>query len=176
MAHPTPKPPRQKTRLSPQRVFFSHPTRAGQALAELTICLLIFIALILAITTLTRLSLRQLHLRRDVRAEAGQAALTRATQGWVNPTLPPEERSHPMHRVNAYTRLDTYAPALTSHLPTSHYTLASRDLPEAELGLETTTREEILPLDTGFTHLLYPKGTIKLRESATFPATTGLHN
>ncbi len=153
-----------------------HRARKGQALAELTICLVIFVALILAVTMLSQLSIHQLHLRRDVRAEAGRDALTRSTQGWVSPTLQPEERSHAMHRVNAYARLDTFEPALPSHLPSSNYTLASRDMPEAELGLKTTSREELIPLDAAFTRLIYSKGSIKLSESVTFPAATGLAN
>ncbi len=166
--------PLQKTRLCRQRVFFSTADRSGQALAELTIFLVIFIVLILAITTLSQLSLRQLFLRRDVRAEAGQEALTRSTQGWVDDTSLPEERAHPMHRVNAFTRLDLYSPALPSRLPSSNYTLAARAMPEAELGLKTTTLQDRFTLDPTFTNLLYPKGTLLLRESTTFPATNGL--
>ena len=146
----------------------------GQALAELTVMLVVFLILIFGVTTLGSLSLRQLRLRRDVRLEAGETALSRSTAGWVDPNPAPENRSDPFHRVNAYTRLDAYAPEPTSRLPASNYTLAARDLPEGELGLTTETREERVLLEDAFIDLIYGKGTILLREEVAFPAASGL--
>ena len=113
-------------------------------------------------------------LRHDVRLEAGEAALTRATAGWVDPAPAPETRSDPFHRVNAYARLDAYAPQPISRLPASNYTLAARDLPEGELGLQTETREERVPLEAAFIDLIYNKNSVLLRETAAFPAASGL--
>lgn len=150
------------------------PERLGQALAELVIALVVLISLIIGVTTLTRLSLTQIRLRQDIRLEAGTEALTRATHGWVDPIPLPESRSAPEHRINAFTRLETFSPALTSRLPASSYTLAARDLPEQELGLRTVTETRRIPLDDAFARLFYPKGSLTLRETLTFPATSGL--
>ncbi len=158
-----------------QRTQTHHATRQkGQALAELTICLIILITLILAVTTLSTLSRKQLHFRRDARLEAGTKALSESTQGWVKDEFVEESRSHPMHKVNAYAHLEMYQPVLPSTLPMSNYTLAGRDLPEAELGLFTVQRDEHILLDDSVMQFLYPKGIIRLRESVTFPATDGL--
>ncbi len=148
--------------------------RRGQALAELAVMLVVLIILVLGVCTLGDLALRQLRLRHDVRLEAGEAALTRATAGWVDPAPAPETRSDPFHRVNAYARLDAYAPQPISRLPASNYTLAARDLPEGELGLQTETREERVPLEAAFIDLIYDKNSVLLRETAAFPAASGL--
>lgn len=143
-------------------------------MAELTIMLVILLMLIAGVTTLGRLSVSQLRLRGEARAEAGAAALKRATAGWVEDTQNPENRSDPYHRVNAHARLEAYSPALASRLPASNYTLAARNLAEDELGMETETRRRSVPLDDLFIDLIYNKNTVLLREEVTFPATTGL--
>ena len=148
--------------------------RRGQAMVELVVGIICLLILVLGATTLAQLTHRQIRLRHDVRAEAGRDALTRSTEGWVNDVQTPETRSHPLHRVNAHTRLETFSPVLQSRLPSSSYTLAARDLPDAELGLDTVTREERVPLDQGFVDLIYGKDSALLRESVTFPAATGL--
>lgn len=148
--------------------------RRGQAMAELAILLVVILILVLGATTLGNLSLQQLRLRHDVRLEAGIAALGRSTAGWVDPNPAPENRSDPAHRVNAYAHLEAYAPAPTSRLPASNYTLAARDLPDAELGLETETREKRVLLEDAFIDLIYNKNNVLLREEATFPAASGL--
>ena len=147
---------------------------SGQAMVELVVGIICLLILVLGATTLAQLAHRQIRLRHDVRAEAGRDALTRSTDGWVDDVQTPETRSHPLHRVNAHTRLETFSPALQSRLPSSSYTLAARDLPDAELGLDTVTREERVPLDQGFVDLIYGKDSALLRESVTFPAATGL--
>lgn len=155
--------------------FSRRQPRCGQAIAEFAILLMVFLLLILGITTLARLSLRQIRQRGEVRREAGVNALSRKTEGWVQATPPPPEtRPHPFHRINALAHLENYTPALTSRLPTSSYTLAARDLPEAELGLEETVRSERILLDEPFIKLIYGKGSLLLRQSVTFPATSGL--
>ncbi|MGN1325984.1 MAG: hypothetical protein ACI4YA_06570 [Candidatus Spyradenecus sp.] len=146
----------------------------GQAIAELTICLVTLVTLILGVTLLAELSLKRLYLRRDVRLDAGTAAIDRATAGWVNDQRLPENRSNVYHRLNANTQLERFAPALPSRLPTSLYTLAARDLPEAELGLETSRREERIPLDPAISTFLYPKASVLLREELDFPALSRL--
>ena len=143
-------------------------------MVELVIGIICLLALVLGATTLAQLTHRQIRLRHDVRAEAGRDALTRSTNGWVDPNQGPETRSDPFHRVNAHTRLENYAPTLASQLPSSSYTLAARDMPEAEIGHRTTAREERFPLDKAFIDLIYGKGSVLLRESTTFPAATGL--
>ncbi len=153
--------------------YAQHPLR-GQALAELVICVVVLLALVLGVTTLSNLSLTQLHLKRDARAEAGEDALKRDTDGWIEEDPGVETRSHPMHHINAYTQLHAFAPELPSQLPASNYTLAARNRPLAELGLKTTTHEKRIPLDTPFVDLFYPKDTILLKETVTFPALNGL--
>ncbi len=143
-------------------------------MAELVVALVTILILVTGVSTLASLCQRRQSLRREVRAEAGREALTRSTQGWADTDLQPESRSAPYHRINAHTHLDEYAPALTSRLPASNYTLSSRNLPEEELGLRTVQREETVPLDDAFTRLIYPKGNLRLREEAAFPATSGL--
>lgn len=147
---------------------------AGQALAELTVALVVLVMLVVGVSTLARLCVRQQELRRDVRARAGVEALRRSTKGWVDEPQRIETRADRFHRINSVTRLDAFSPALTSHLPASHYTLAARDMPEGELGLKETQREEVIILDAAFVNLIYGKGTVRLSESVTFPAASGL--
>lgn len=148
--------------------------RAGQALAELTISLVVLIVLILGVTTLIHICLRQQTLRRDARLQAGTEALSRGTAGWSEIPLFPENRSDPFHQINARTRLEEYAPALTPLTPSSNYTLASRDMPEAEIGLKETTLSEVVTLDQPFVRLIYQKGSVRLSETTSFPALTNL--
>ena len=169
VGHQTSKAPSLPTSVGAARC-----ARRGQAMVELVVGIICLLILVLGATTLAQLTHRQIRLRHDVRAEAGRDALTRSTEGWVNDVQAPETRSHPLHRVNAHTRLETFSPALPSRLPSSNYTLAARDLPDAELGLDTVTREERVPLDQGFVDLIYGKDSALLRESVTFPAATGL--
>ena len=146
----------------------------GQAIAELTICLVTLVILILGVTLLAELSLKRLYLRRDVRLEAGTAALGRSTAGWVNDQRLPEGRANAYHQLNAYAQLERFSPVLPSRLPTSLYTLAARDRPEAELGLQTSRREERIPLDPAISTFLYPKASVLLREELDFPALSRL--
>ncbi|MEG2724439.1 MAG: hypothetical protein RR982_01135 [Kiritimatiellia bacterium] len=157
-----------------KRLAAGKSSRAGQALAELTIALVVLVILITGVTQVVRLCLHQQFLRREVRAESGLAALTRSTEGWADETQRAETRSDPFHRINAFAALETFHPTLTSRLPSSNYTLASRDMPEAELGIKTMTREEAMLLDPTFAALIYGREKVRLRESVTFPATTGL--
>ena len=150
--------------------------RAGQALAELTISLVVLIILILGATTLIHICLRQQTLRRDARLQAGTDALSRGTVGWSEIPLFPENRSDSFHKVNARTHLEEYAPALTPLTPSSNYTLASRDMPEAELGLKETTLSEVVTLEQPFVQLIYQKGSVNLSETTFFPALTNLYH
>lgn len=149
-------------------------SRTGQALAELVIALLTFVILIIGVTTLTRLSLTQLTLRKTVRLEAGTKALNRSTAGWTDSDHQAEVRPATEHRLNAYTRLERYTPALLSHLPASNYTLSARNFPENELGLRETNLTKIIPLEDAFIQLIYPKSSVRLTETLSFPATDGL--
>ncbi len=149
-------------------------SRKGQAFSELVICIVIILTLILGITTFANLSLTQLSLKRDARAEVGVEALSRRTDGWVENAPNEESRSHPMHQINAYTRLHAFEPVLYSKLPTSNYTLAARDIPSADLGLHTRTFSERVPLDSFLIELFYYKPDVLLSERVTFPATRGL--
>lgn len=148
--------------------------RRGQAMAELVVALVVILILVTGVSTIATLCLRRQSLRQTVRAEAGKDALGRSTQGWVDTTPQPETRSNPFHRLNAHTHLEEYAPAPISRLPSSNYTLSARNLPKDELGLKKATREEVITLDAAFSELIYPKGSIRLREEAAFPATDGL--
>lgn len=149
-------------------------SRAGQAFAELTITLLIFVALFVGVVTYREIAVKQHFARRDARAEAGLEALRHGPEGWVSIPETPEARMHVAHRINAYNRLEEARPALLSHLPSSAYTLASRDLPEGELGLTTTTEEKIVPLHHIFVDIIYGKEFVKIKESVTFPSATNL--
>ncbi|MBQ9694718.1 MAG: hypothetical protein IJV69_08190 [Kiritimatiellae bacterium] len=146
----------------------------GQALVELVITLVALIILILGVTTLAHISLRQTILQRETRLEAGQSALERATQGWADTNPLPENRADTFHRINGLTRLDQYSPALTSRLPMSHYTLSARTFSEGDLGLEETTLQQTIPLDEAFIRWIYGKGTVTLKSAVTFPALSGL--
>jgi hypothetical protein len=143
-------------------------------LSELIIALVALVVLILGITTLGRLCLRQELLQRDTRVKAGEAALQRSTQGWAESNPLPETRSESFHRINALTRLDAYSPTLTSRLPMSNYTLSARTFPEDDLGLEETALQQHFLLDEGFIQWIYGKGSITLRSAVTFPALSGL--
>ncbi len=146
----------------------------GQALAELVILLVVLVVLISGITTLSQICFRQERLQQDVRLEAGKAALTRQTEGWIDEENRPNNRTDTFHRINSYTRLEDYAPAPTSRLPMSHYTLQARDLPEGDLGLKETTVRKTYLLDETFIQWVYGKGTITISEQLTFPATSGI--
>jgi hypothetical protein len=148
--------------------------QTGQAFVELAICLLVLVALFVGAVTYRRLAVAQHYTRRDVRAEVGVKALRHGPEGWVNPIQGPETRMHLMHRMNAYNRLEEAHPMLSSQLPSSAYTLASRDLPEAELGLQTVTKENVVPLQSIFADLMYGKKTVTIREQVTFPSATNL--
>lgn len=153
--------------------FHSAARRKGQALAELTITLVVLVILIICCTTLAHICLKQEHLQRTIRAESGCQALTRTSEGWsAEPSE--EQRATPFHRINAITHLEQYAPALPSRLPMSNYTLATGTFPEAELNSKTHRRNEIIFLDPAFSKLLYPKERIILSAEVTFPATSGI--
>lgn len=156
------------------RTPFSQQFRQGQALAELVILLIVVITLIVGVTTLTRLCLQQELLHRDIRVAAGESALHRQTVGWADPTPLPEHRSNTFHRINAYTYLNEYTPALTSRLPMSNYTLSARVLPEGDLGLEETELRKTILLDEAFIRFIYGKGSMTFGERLTFPSTTGI--
>ncbi len=153
------------------------PTSAkrGQSLAELVIGLLVLIILISGVTTLATLSLQRLKLREEVRREAGKEALARAVRGQIT-ELPafPEARSHTLHRINAHTQLEAASPALLPLTPMTAYTLAAHDLPDSLHGHETEEQSRTITLGNAFIELIYGKGTVRLRESVTFPATNGL--
>ncbi|MDO4527439.1 MAG: hypothetical protein Q4C03_01485 [bacterium] len=157
--------PTQKQRFS---------SRAGQAFAELTITLLVFVALFVGVVTYRQIAVKQHYARRDARVEAGVDALRHGPEGWVSANGMPETRMHIMHRINAYNRLEEARPLLLSNLPSSAYTLASRDIPEAELGLTTTTEEKIVPLHHVFADFIYGKDSVKIKETVTFPSATNL--
>lgn len=148
--------------------------RAGQAFVELAIALIVLVILIVSATTFATISIEQLRLRRDVRAEAGIDAISRSTF-WSADEPPTEETLvSPFSRLNAYARLERFSPALPSHLPSSNYTLAQRALPEKELGLRTTTRQVFVELENFFVDHVYHQTPLVLTESATFPALDGL--
>ena len=150
-------------------------SRKGQAMAELVIMLIALLTLITGAVTLGSISLNHCALRRDLRLETGREALVSQASGWSEGTLnAPETRAHPLHRINAYTRLEAYHPALESHLPASNYTLRARNLPEAELGFTDKHRDSIIPLDDVFIDLIYGKPTIRVSEELSMPGMTGL--
>jgi hypothetical protein len=148
--------------------------RRGQALAEFVIILIVLITLITGVTTIANLCLKQEHLQRDTRLKAGEAALSRTTQGWVNTDHQPESRADIFHQINSFTRLSDYTPALPSKLPISNYTLEARQRSDGDLGLEETTLSQTFLLDEAFIRLIYQKGTITFRSQLTFPATSGI--
>lgn len=156
------------------RISTARSATRGQALAELVITLVVLVTLVIGVATLAQVCLRQQFLHRDVRLNAGESALARKTTGWVDPVLGAENRSDTVHRINAYTHLEQYTPALTSRLPMSQYTLFSRVVSDGDLGLEETKLEQTYLLDEAFIRLIYGKGSITLRESLTFPSTSGI--
>ena len=172
--HPRQRPTCRRTLLKGFGGCLLRTPRRGQALSELIIALVALVVLILGITTLGRLCLRQELLQRDTRVKAGEAALQRSTQGWAEANPLPETRSESFHRINAFTRLDAYSPTLTSRLPMSNYTLSARTFPEDDLGLEETALQQSFLLDEGFIQWIYGKGSVTLRSAVTFPALSGL--
>lgn len=148
--------------------------RAGQALFELAIGLIVFVALILSAITFAQLSLKQLRMRRDVRLEAGTAALTRSTEGWVDEETSESSTASTFAKINAINDLSAVELPFASTLSSSAYTLAARNLAVGELGLQTSSRSEIVPLDEVFMKLIYSKGNVRFSETLTFPATSGL--
>jgi hypothetical protein len=150
------------------------PTNRGQALAEFVILLIVLIILITGITTLAPICLKQEHLQRDARIQAGESALQRTTVGWVASSDTPETRTDTFHQINAITRLSDYDPALQSTLPMSHYTLEARDIPDGDLGLKETKLSQIYLLDHALIQLIHKKGTLTISTQLTFPATTGI--
>lgn len=165
-----------------------HHAKQGQAMAELVIALVVIVILIVGTTTLAQLALAQIRLRRDVRAEAGQAGIKRATAGWLESEDDPKNGQPQFNsianRINEYTKLNSFSPELDSRLPASNYTLQARALPTGELGLETTQKTKVYPLDPVFTTLIYSSDNlgvdengnvgIRLKSKLTYPATNGL--
>lgn len=148
--------------------------RSGQALFELAIGLIVFVALIISAITFTQLSLKQLHLRRDARVEAGTSALERSTEGWVDDDTSEGTTMSTFAKINAINDLGSVELPFASTLSSSAYTLASRNIATGELGLRSVTRSETVPLDEIFMRLIYSKGNVRFTESVTFPATSGL--
>lgn len=157
--------------------------KSGQAMAELVIALVTIVIIIVGTTTLSHITLSQIRLRRDVRAEAGEAALKRSTVGWVDlndSSNDSNSGSALAHRINSFNRLETFPMELSSQLPASNYTLSARNLANGELGLRTTRIQERIPLDSAFLSFIYNKpdasdsATLLLQEEAVFPATIGL--
>lgn len=149
--------------------------RTGQALFELAITLIVFVALVIAACTFTDLSLTQLRLRRDVRAEAGQDALGRTEGGLV--ALPGLLRTDPevLNEINAVNALGTTPLPFASTLSSSAYTLQAAQDPTDSLALKSFSQSKLLPLqDDLFIRLIYSKGNVRFTESVTFPAATGL--
>lgn len=150
-------------------------TRAGQALFELAITLIVFVALVIAACTFTKLSLTQLHLRRDLRAEAGQNALSRTEGGLL--ALPGLLRTDPevLNEINEVNALGTTPLPFASTLSTSAYTLQAAQDPTDALALKSFSQSKLLPLeDDLFIRLIYSKGNVRFTETVTFPAATGL--
>lgn len=162
--------------------------KKGQAMVELAIALITIIILISGTTTLARIALTQIRTRRDIRAEAGFAGIRRATHGNVLPGNQPEDDIVQMRtiatRINDYNRLNTYSPELRSLLPASNYTLQARALPTGELGLRTSQKSAIIPLDKIYTSFIYKpavtaedeygNSAIRITETLVYPATDGL--
>lgn len=149
-------------------------SRAGQAFVELVVTLLVFVALFVGVVMYRKLAVQQHYTRRDARAEAGVAALRHGPEGWVSTSDMPETRTHISHRINAYNRLEDVSSWLVSNLPSSAYTLASRNLPEAELGMTTITEEKRVPLHHIFSELIHGKDSVIIKETVTFPSATNL--
>lgn len=148
--------------------------RRGQALAELTVALVVLTLLTVAAVQLAQLCVRRTRLRRDVRAEAGLAALRARADGVAVPGTESPVSIHPLNRVNAYACLAETPLPLVSHLPASHYTLQSRLDADEELGLIRRVRTEAVPVDGAFARLIWPKGEVVLREAVAFPTLGGL--
>lgn len=165
-----------------------HHRKHGQAMAELVIALVVIVILVVGTATLAQLALAQIRLRRDVRAEAGQEGLNRATAGWLESENEQQNGQNQFRsaakRINEYAELNTFSPALSSRLPASNYTLQARGLPTGELGLRTTRKSAIVPIDATYTRLIHnnaPIATdaegnsgIRLNAELTYPAASGL--
>lgn len=157
-------------------------------MAEFVIALVVIVILIVGTTTLAQLALTQIRLRRDARAEAGQEALNRSTVGWLESEDEQQSgQNHfrtPAKRINEYTKLNTFSPELDSRLPASNYTLQARGLPTGELGLRTTRKSAVVPIDAAYTSLIYDNkliatdeegnAGIRLNAEVTYPAASGL--
>lgn len=161
-----------RSRVSPRDV--RRCAARGQALAELTIALVVLVILISGATTLANLCMKQELLQCSARLVAGEEAKNRVGNGVAEISPMPETRSDAFHQINALTYLERYSPALSSRLPISNYTLAAHDLPETDLRLKETTFSEIYFLDQPFIDLIYGKGTVTLRASVTFPAISNI--
>ena len=146
---------------------------AGQAMVELVICIVIILMLLMGAAFFAKVSHHQILLRRNVRYEAGVKAIMRRPTRVEDGELRMDIRTDPYHRLNAFTRLDTYSPVLPSHLPASNYTLAMRDLPEEELAFQESLATEEVNLESALTRLIYSKGKIRLAERLAFPALQG---
>lgn len=146
----------------------------GQAIAEITIALVTLVILILGIATLSNLCIKQEFLQRDTRLRAGVSALSKGTYGNGTAPYTEEVRSSPFHRINSYSHLENYSPALNSRLPMSQYTLSNHTFENSDLGLEETKARLPILLDEGFIQFIYGKGVITLESKATFPALSGL--
>jgi hypothetical protein len=146
----------------------------GQAIAEITIALITLVILIIGIATLSDLCIQHEFLQRDTRFNAGVSALARGTYGDGTPPTTAEVRSSHFHRINSYTQLENYSPALPSRLPMSQYTLSNHTFEDSDLGLEETKTRKPILLDEGFIRFIYGKGVITLESKSTFPALSGL--
>lgn len=148
--------------------------RCGQALTELTVALMVLVVLTVAAAQLARLCVHRVRMRQEARAEVGLNALRARADGVAGPGRDTAVAVHPMNRVNAYTRLGEASLPRLSHLPASHYTLQTRLNPDDELGLVRGIRSECVTVNEAFTDLIWPKGTVLLREEALFPTLSGL--
>lgn len=160
-----------------KRHFTDHYTSfqcRGQALAELVILIIVLVTLITGVTTIAQICLKQEYLQRDLRLQAGESALQRATIGWITQSNGPETRADTFHQINALTRLSDYTPALHSNLPMSHYTLEARNIPDGDLGLIETKLSRSYFLDKAFIQLIYGKGSVTFSSQLTFPSTSGI--
>lgn len=158
--------------------------KSGQAMAELVIALVTLVIIIVGTTAFAQIALSRIYLRRDIRASAGQAAITRSTAGWVEPEKELETSTSTAHKINDFNRLDSFHPELVSRLPASNYTLHSRNYAIGELGLRTTEQQKTVPLDRSFVSLIYSTSSqaganedginLHLREKIVYPATDDL--
>ncbi len=149
-------------------------TRNGQALAELTIALTVFVLLILCATQFAFILAKQTRARQEARRDAGILAFRSKANGFSGDTPVDNVAISPTSRANALTRLEDFVLPFSSTLPASHYTLNQRSAPLEELNLQSATISEQIPLDEAFSEALYPKGSLRIQESVTFPSLGGL--